>query len=108
MRTALKMFALSALLMLALALPAAAGEYPPDTAGPGGQEEVPGGGAGAGAGAGADAGAGAGADLARTGSDSLPLLWIGLAAVAGGTLLVVAGRRRAGARSALRHADATA
>jgi LPXTG-motif cell wall-anchored protein len=38
--------------------------------------------------------AGGGRALSFTGSDTMPLVWIGLAALVAGTLLVVAARRR--------------
>jgi LPXTG-motif cell wall-anchored protein len=48
----------------------------------------------------AGAGAGAGGDgLATTGADTLPMLWIGLALVVAGAVLVMATRRRAAVRA---------
>jgi LPXTG-motif cell wall-anchored protein len=48
----------------------------------------------------AEAGAGAGGEgLAITGSDTLPLLWIGLALLVAGAVLVMATRRRAAVRA---------
>ncbi len=82
-----------ALFMLVLAAPLGAQPYPPGGTAPGSGAGGAGTGAGgAGAGAGG-AGTGAGG-LASTGSDSLPLVWIGAGLIAGGTALAIGARRR--------------
>ena len=53
------------------------------------------------AGAGQGAGAGGG-DFAVTGSETLPLVWIGLATLVAGIVLVLAARRRADVRGRAR------
>jgi len=74
----------SAVTVLLLVAPAAAQQYPPEPgAGPAGEAR-------------------GGGDLALTGSDVLPLLWLGLAALVLGTVLVFAARRRAAVRTRAR------
>jgi LPXTG-motif cell wall-anchored protein len=61
--------------------PAMAQQYPPSPAG-----------------AGQGAGAGGGQDFAVTGAETMPLLWIGLALLVAGAVLVMAVQRRAAVR----------
>ncbi|MGH9030611.1 MAG: LPXTG cell wall anchor domain-containing protein [Acidimicrobiia bacterium] len=84
MRRFLMLLAASATMLVVLATSAMAQEYPP-TPQPA-EQLVPGTAPAAGA-------RGAG-ELAFTGSDLLPLIWIGLAVLVVGTALVVAARRR--------------
>jgi len=81
MRRVLILLAASATMLLVSAGSAWAQQYPPGPAE-----------AGAGAGAG-------GEGLATTGADTLPMLWIGLALVVAGAVLVMATRRRAAVRA---------
>jgi LPXTG-motif cell wall-anchored protein len=67
--------------LVALAVPAGAQAYPPDSTTPTTQA------------------AGQAANLAFTGSDSTPLVLIGLVAVVLGAVLVVAARRRSAVRA---------
>jgi len=87
MRRFLILLATSATMLVVFASSALAQEYPPT---PGPAEGVtPGTARGA---------AGARGELAFTGSDLLPLIWIGLAVLVVGTVLVIAARRRAAIR----------
>jgi hypothetical protein len=86
MRRFLILLATSATMLVVFASSALAQEYPPT---PGPAEGVTPGSAPA---------AGARGELAFTGSDLLPLIWIGLAVLVVGTVLVIAARRRAAIR----------
>jgi hypothetical protein len=86
MRRFLMLLAASATMLVVFASSAMAQQYPPA---PGPAEGVT---------PGSAPGARAGGELAFTGSDLLPLIWIGLAVLVVGTVLVVAARRRAAIR----------
>jgi hypothetical protein len=88
MRRFLMLLAASTTMLVVFATSAMAQQYPPA---PGPAEGVTPGTAPA-------AGARAGEGLAITGSDLLPLIWIGLAVLVLGIVLVVAARRRAAIR----------
>ncbi|MGH8984180.1 MAG: LPXTG cell wall anchor domain-containing protein [Acidimicrobiia bacterium] len=87
MRRFLMLLAASTTMLVVFASSAIAQQYPPD---PGPAEGLTPGSAPA---AGARAG-----ELAFTGSDLLPLIWIGLAVLVLGAALIVAARRRAAIR----------
>ncbi|MGQ0802726.1 MAG: LPXTG cell wall anchor domain-containing protein [Actinomycetota bacterium] len=84
MRRILILLAGSMVMLLVSAGSAWAQQYPPSPAG-----------AGQGAG-------GGGGEFAVTGSETMPLVWIGLATLVAGIVLVLAARRRAGVRGRAR------
>lgn len=83
MRRILILLAGSTVMLLVSAGSAWAQQYPPSPAGAG-------------------QGAGGGGEFAVTGSETLPLVWIGLATLVAGIVLVLAARRRAGVRGRAR------
>lgn len=85
MRRILILLAGSMVMLLVSAGSAWAQQYPPSPAG-----------------AGQGAGAGGGGDFAVTGSETMPLVWIGLATLVAGMVLVLAARRRADVRGRAR------
>ena len=88
MRRFLMLLAASTTMLVVFASAAMAQQYPP----------VPGPAEGVTPGTAPGARGAAGRELAFTGSDLLPLVWIGLAVLVVGTVLVVAARRRAAIR----------